>query len=99
MNESVSERPVISVVNLRVRYGNADFAWDQLRRAACRDRGDPRRFRLGQKYLASDPGQAGGRAAGNMDQKSVNIAQASDDELDEIRKNGRVFQVGLFSAP
>jgi hypothetical protein len=34
-----------------------------------------------------------------MDQKSVNIAQASDDELDEIRKNGRVFQVGLFSAP
>src|SRR3989442_9793312 len=98
MNESVGERPAISVVNLRVSYGEREILHGisfDVRRAETvvvlggsgSGKSSLRRTRVGLERPSG----------GEVWIKGVNIAQASDDELDEIRKKmGVSFQGGAL---
>ena len=98
MNESISERPVISVVNLRVSYGEREIlhgiSFDVQRAETVvilGGSGSGKSTLL--RTLVGLERPSGGEAW----IKGVNIAQASDDELDEIRKKmGVSFQGGAL---
>jgi phospholipid/cholesterol/gamma-HCH transport system ATP-binding protein len=98
MNEPVSERPVISVLNLRVSYGEREIlhgiSFDVQRAETVvilGGSGSGKSTLL--RTLVGLERPSGGEAW----IKGVNIAQASDDELDEIRKKmGVSFQGGAL---
>ena len=98
MNESISERPVISVVNLRVSYGEREILHGisfDVRRAETvvilGGSGSGKSTLLRTLVGLERP------SGGEVWIKGVNIAQASDDELDEIRKKmGVSFQGGAL---
>ena len=98
MNESVGERPAISVVNLRVSYGDREIL-----------HGISFDVQHGETVVVLG-GSGSGKSTllrtlvglekpsgGEVWIKGVNIAQASEDELDEIRKKvGVSFQDGAL---
>ncbi len=98
MNESVGERPAISVVNLRVSYGEREILHGisfDVRRAETvvilGGSGSGKSTLLRTLVGLERP------SGGEVWIKGVNIAQASDDELDEIRKKmGVSFQGGAL---
>ena len=98
MNESVGERPAISVVNLRVSYGEREILHGisfDVRRAETvvilGGSGSGKSTLLRTLVGLERP------SGGEVWIKGVNIAEASDDELDEIRKKmGVSFQGGAL---